>query len=160
VTSSNVQSHQVSFRAFLFQPETISQEQREAFISKLEKNDRERILENLMLVLEKHEALQKSEIQGRLFAGYVRGELDQREYFDLTHATSMINVESLPDLAKFYAGEISVDASTSSLFYSFGFLRLLELDNSKLGAFGGGSTEFQKTELGQKYVRLALARRV
>lgn len=70
----------------------------------------------------------------------------------------MINVESLPDLAKFYAGEISVDASTSSLFYSFGFLRLLELDNSKLGAFGGGSTEFQKTELGQKYVRLALAR--
>jgi hypothetical protein len=142
--------------AFLFQLETISPEQREAFLSKLETKERHRIFETLMLVLDKHDRVEKSEIEGRLFRAFVQGELDQREFWDLTHATSMINVESLPELAKFYAGEISVDASTSSLFYSFGFLRLLELDNSHLGDFGGGSVEFQKTELGQKYVRLAL----
>lgn len=137
---------------FLLQLQTISQEEREEFLSKLNSDDRERILGNLMLVLQRHETLQKSEIQGRLFAALIKGELKKQEYLLLTHATSMVNPQALPDLAKFYAGQLDVDPATTSLLYSFGFLQLVELDNSALGTYGGGQPAFQKTSLGQKYV--------
>jgi hypothetical protein len=49
---------------FLFQLREISPDDRQAFLAKLDGEDRERIVDSLILVLERHEALQKSEIQG------------------------------------------------------------------------------------------------
>lgn len=138
---------------FLSQLDGISPEDRENFLSKLEGQDRERIVGNLLLVLEKHESFLKSEIQGRLLGALIKGELEKHEYLLLTHATSMINVQSLPDLTKFYGGQLDPSQATS-LLYGFGFLELVAVDNSSIGTYGGGGPKFQETALGRKYVGL------
>jgi hypothetical protein len=107
---------------FLSQLDGISQKDREDFLTRIEGEDRERIIGNLLLVLEKHEAFLKSEIQGMLFGALIKGELERDEYLDLTHATSMINLQSLPKLTKFYAGQLDPSQATS-LLYGLGFLR-------------------------------------
>ena len=139
---------------FLSQLSEIDPEERQKFLANLESDDRERVVENLMLVLQKHEALQKSEIQGRLFAALIKGDLNRQEYYRLTHATSTINAQTFPDLAGFYSGKLAVGELSIGLLYSFAFLELVALDNSKLGTFGGGQPEFHKTELGARYVDL------
>jgi hypothetical protein len=89
-----------------------------------------------------------------MFAALIRGELSHREYLQLTHATSTINIDSLRDLVSFYGDRLTVDKAGMSLLYSFAFVQLVEVDQSNIGAFGGGDVSFRKIELGQKYVDL------
>lgn len=137
---------------FLTQLQDVDLQQREAFLARLEGSEREEIIENLLLVLEKHETLRKSDIQGRLFAAWIRDKLSQREYLDLTHATSMINVESLEDLMAIYAGTHADDPENAQLIYSFAVLQLVGIDNSALGGYGGGEIMVRKVPLGEKYI--------
>jgi hypothetical protein len=137
---------------FLSPVQTIDAKKREAFLAQLEGEDRQRILGNLLLVLDRHDAFSKSEIQGKLFAARIRGQLTTREYLDLTHATSSMNVDSLGDLKSFYADQLSMDPENAQLFYSFAILQLVGLDNSSLGQYGGGGIEARKVSLGQKFV--------
>jgi hypothetical protein len=65
----------------------------------------------------------------------------------------MINLQSLPKLTKFYAGQLDPSQATS-LLYGLGFLDLVEVDNSSIGTYDGGPPNFLKTPLGQKYVDL------
>jgi hypothetical protein len=137
---------------FLSQLQDVKAEEREAFLRKLEGPDRERIIGELVLVLERHETLRKSEIQGKLFAGLIKGELTNREYFDLTHATLAVNVQSLDALRKFYEGQTRWDVASAEAPYSFAFLQLVGIDNSALGTYGGGKPEVTQVHLGQKFV--------
>jgi len=139
---------------FLFQLKDISAQKRRAFLGRLEGDERERIVDSLILVLERHEVLRKSEIQGRLFAALIREELSKAEYLTLTHATTTIDVESLPALHSFYSGTAEDSQKSTALLYGYGFLQLLDIDNSKIGAFGGGTPEFVQNELGKKYVAI------
>jgi hypothetical protein len=140
---------------FLFQLREISPDDRQAFLAKLEGDDRERIVGSLILVLERHEVLRKSEIQGRLFAALIREDLTKAEYLTLTHATTTIDVDSLPVLRSFYGGVPGDAPPSTALLYGYGFLQLLDVDNSSLGTFGGGQPKFVQNELGEKYISIA-----
>ena len=139
---------------FLFQLKEISPEDRQAFLSKLEGDERERRVDSLILVLERHEVLSKSEIQGRLFAPLIREDLSKVEYLTLTHATTTIDVDSLPTLRSFYSGAGEDLQPSTALLYGYGFLQLLEIDNSQIGAYGGGAPKFVQNELGKKDIAI------
>jgi hypothetical protein len=99
-----------------------------------------------------HEVLRKSEIQGRLFAALIREELNKAEYLTLTHATTTIDVDSLPELRSFYGG---VTVPSTALLYAYGLLQLVEIDNSSVGTYGGGGPKFVQNNLGKKYIAIA-----
>jgi hypothetical protein len=139
---------------FLSQLQSVDAEEREEFLARLEGSDRERIVGDLVLVLDRHEAQRKSEIQGRLFAALIRGGLTTREYLDLTHAVSSVNVDSLVDLKNFYDDAFQFDDQNAQLAYSFAVLQLLGIDNSMIGTYGGGSPQPAKLLLGEKFVGL------
>jgi len=121
---------------FLFQLREISPNDRQAFLAKLEGDERERIVDSLILVLDRHEVLRKSEIQGRLFAALIQEDLSKAEYLTLTHATTTIDVDSLPVLRNFYGGVAGDARPSTALLYGYGFLQLLEIDNSSVGTYG------------------------
>lgn len=138
---------------FLTQLQSIDAAERAAFLGKLDGKDRERIIGELLLVLERHETLRKSEIQGKLFAALVREQLTNREYLDLTHTTGAVNVEALDELIRFYTGNLAwANANNAQAAYSFAFLQLVGIDNSQIGAYGGGSPEVTMIPLGKKYI--------
>jgi hypothetical protein len=95
---------------FLQELSTLDQKQREDFLRDLDGDDRKRILDPLLLVLDHHDHEHKSEIEAKLLKAHVRGQLTAREYLDLRHATSAINIEAIRDLRRFYAGELSWQA--------------------------------------------------
>ena len=142
---------------FLTQLQTIEPHKREAFLRRLEGGDRERIIGDLLLVLERHDTLRKSEIQGKLFAALIREQLTKREYLDLTHATSAVNVDALPELRTFYADALEWDVASAQVAYSFAFLQLVGVDNSKVGAYGGGGPAITKVPLGQKFIDIVFS---
>lgn len=143
---------------FLTQLQSISIEQRKRFIRDLESNKKKDIIENLMLVIEKHDDYKKSELQGKIFKVYVLGDISHQEYESLTYATSMMNLQSLERLVNFYKNikpGYSPEMSAELLYY-FAFLQLITVDNSSIGTWGGGGPQFKHNELGKKYVEILI----
>lgn len=138
---------------FLFQLKTTTVKERKRFLDSLESGKRKEILSNLILVLDKHEVLLKSELQGRLFAAYIKGNLDDFEYTSLTYAVSMMNVVTLELLVKFYTLETS-SSTQADLLQNFVFLQLIRLDNSQVGLMNGGPPEYKRNRLGMLLVEI------
>lgn len=145
---------------FLTQLESISQEERKKFMNELEEGKRNQIIENLMLVIEKHDHYKKSEIQGKIFKAYIKGGVNENEYNSLTYATSSINTYNLEKLINYYKkvspGRTDPGMKTEELYY-FSFLQLLSIDNSRLGTYDSGEPAFNKNALGSKYIQILLS---
>jgi hypothetical protein len=141
---------------FLTELSSISSEDRQKFLSEIDSKKRSEIYENLFLVLEKHDSYRKSQIQGKLFRAHIKGEVNENEYESLTYVTSLIDVSRINRLIGFY--EDNLEGHENKLnteeFYSFGFLRLIHIDNSEMGTFNGGGPVFRKNDLGTKFTTI------
>jgi hypothetical protein len=141
---------------FLRELRNTTAEEREAFLADLDYGPRrKRMLDDLLLILDRHDAQRKTQIQGRIVRAWIKGELNDGEYLDLTHATSTMNVNAVDDLRRFYADDLEVDDTNVQLIYSWAFLQLVGIDNSKVGSYGGGKPATVKVPLGEKLVSLA-----
>lgn len=141
---------------FLTQIGSVSKKERADFLDRLNNQEKNEIIENLMLVLEKFDNYEKAEIQGKLFAAFIRGTINKQEYESLTYATSMINTKNLERLINFY-NNVQPGASpqmNTELLYNFSFLQLITVDNSSIGTWGGGGIGFNQNSLGRKFVNI------
>ncbi len=138
---------------FLFQLENTTLKEREEFLGKLEGSKREELLSNLILILDKHDHLHKSELQGKLFSTYIKGVLNYDEYMALTYSLNMMDVKALPALVSFYVGETSHTLKPETI-YNFIFLQLIRIDNSLIGTFGGGGPTYERNRLGMLMVEI------
>ncbi len=138
---------------FLHQIEDIPYQQRREFVEDLKSKKKEEIIENLLLVLEKHDHYKKSEIMGKLFRAFILKEITEYDFLQLTHSVSNMNINTLPMLVKFYTveGEYGM---TPELIYSFISLLLIRIDNSLIGTFGGGGPTYEKNRLGMLLVEI------
>ncbi|MBL7159829.1 hypothetical protein ISS85_05095 [Candidatus Microgenomates bacterium] len=136
---------------FLFQLKGTTLKEREKFLQKLGSSKRKEILSNLILVLDKHEQLRKSEIQGKLFAAYIKEKMNYMDYMTLTYVVNMMDINTLEALVKFYTIKSSASLKPE-LIYNFIFLQLIRIDNSKIGTLGGGGPEYKRNRLGMLLV--------
>lgn len=81
-------------------------QERKAFIKKLEseKGFRERVQENLLLMLHRLDNMQKPDMLGKIFRAYLMGQIDFDVYQKLCTAVDRIKIQSIPHLIEFYRG--------------------------------------------------------
>jgi len=139
---------------FLYQLKDTSLDERKKFLEELGSEKRKNILENLMLILEKHDNYQKSELQGKLLSAYIKGEITVYDYDKLTYAVSLLDSNFLFLLKDFYLSETNI-LLTPEQIYNFIFLQLIKIDNSKIGLWGGGGPEYKKNRLGLILVEIS-----
>jgi hypothetical protein len=121
---------------------TVSLAEREAFLEKLDGDDRERIIDELLLVLDRHDSVRKSEIQAKLLKARIRERLTTREYLDLTHAVSTLNVDSLDAIRSWYRGEFAWGYEAAERWYAFVVVGLM-----------GGQQQWREAELAARRPR-------
>lgn len=148
---------------FIYELDKTSQKDRDEFIKEMESKKRKRIIEDLMLVLEKHDNYKKSLIQGKLFKALLEKKLTQEEYFKLTYATSMIDIESIKYLFHFYDHGILSEyrpyfVNQTRKYYLI-FLQLIDIDASKAGHIDmitnkQEEIKYDQNELGRKYIEI------
>ena len=144
---------------FLFEIRSISTEERELFLARLDGNKRQEIIDQLAIVLDKHDHLMKSEIQGRLFTGMIKGYLNQNDYLSLTHSVDQIDVTLLETLKMFYISDSHHVLSAGDI-YSLASLRLVGIDNSEIGLVGGGGPIYRRNRLGIMLVAIGLRTKI
>lgn len=91
---------------FLQNLREIPLQERKEFIKKLEgeKGFRERVQENLFLLLHRLDDMQKPDMLGKIFKAYLKEQIDFDVYQKLCTAVDRIKIQSIPHLVEFYRG--------------------------------------------------------
>jgi hypothetical protein len=144
---------------FLFELADVSAKEKEELLAKLDSPKKQEITDQLLIVLDKHDRLIKSTIQGRLFKGMIRGYLSKKDYFSLTHIVSSIDTESFDPLATFYKAE-GIGAFPHNDIYSLASHKLITIDNSHIGLVGGGGPQYKRNRLGIMLVIVGLKTKI
>lgn len=139
---------------FLYQLGRTTVEERQKFLKSLDGNKKKEILSNLILVLDKHDHIRKADLQGKLFGAYIRGELSYQEYAELTYSLNMLDISTLASLIDFYTKD-PVPTLPPEHIYNFIFLKLIRVDNSLIGTWGGGGPVNKRNRLGMLFVEVS-----
>lgn len=87
---------------FLTSVDSVSQEDREKFVSDLESSDPDtlkKIGQDILFAIEDVDSVEKSEMLGRLYVNLILGNVDSYLFTDLCHALKLVNLSCLPTLA-------------------------------------------------------------
>lgn len=130
--------------------------ERDAFVRNLEtKQERQRVGETLVLLLDRLDDMDKPDMLARLFAAHVSGKYDFTMFRKLATALDRLSLPALPELRRFYGPE------SEGLTFITGGDQLTELAAAGLIAFQfhptsygmtGGS--FVETELGRLFLKV------
>jgi hypothetical protein len=147
--------------------ETFSDEQREAFARRMDEDpeDRKRVTDSLLLLLDQLDDIEKAVLLARAFTAFVRGDLRSFHYFQ--RYAEIIKAANVTHLHNFYqTTEEDGDLENPRNFPSEQGLPLLSLGLVELGEpnshFGRkptprrGFTWFVITEFGAKFIRTVI----
>jgi len=111
---------------------------REQFVARCaEPNERRRLGETLILLLDRLDDMQKPEALGKLFAAYVRGRYDAEMFLNLSLALDRTPLSSLKELKAFYESQGPRSIHGGEHLSQFAFAGLLNIEFVRTGPTGG-----------------------
>jgi hypothetical protein len=135
-------------------------EDRERFLAQHENPvDRQHLGETLMLLLDRHDDMEKPDPLARLFAGYMRGEYDLETFRRLAGALDRLPLSAIPELQAFYdepehyvSGQpVPRPGRYHSQFIASG---LADIAFMRTGPTGGPGGYYAKNELGKLFLKV------
>lgn len=131
---------------FLSALRDIPQEKREQFREKLaaEPEFQARIGENLILLLDRHEHLQKSLILGLVFGAHIDERISYEQFQRLASSIDKAYIGDLEHLADLYATIPNMDDASAQSLYSAGLVR----------AEGYSEMQYLRNDLGATLIKI------
>jgi hypothetical protein len=135
-------------------------EEREQFVKDYQKPEEKRRLgETLVLLLDRFDDMDKPEALSRLFGAYVRGQYDLETFRRLAAALDQIPLSAIGPLERFYQEPEYQPANYPpprpgpyhSQFVAAG---LINIEFSRTGPTGGPGGRYTKNELGELFLRI------
>lgn len=150
---------------FLSRLGEVPPEAREQFVEEhTSPSDRRRLGETIMLLLDRHDDMEKPDPLARLFAGYMRGEYDLETFRRLAGALDRLPLSAIPELKKFYDEQEHYGGGASSYVprpgpYHSQFVAsgLVDITFVKTGPTGGPGGYYSKNELGKLFLRMLVS---
>jgi hypothetical protein len=148
---------------FLIAASEISAEEKENFTIKInqDKNYRQKVGENLLLLIDRHERIEKSLLLGRLFAAHIKNELSHEQFMRLSTALDRSVIEDLEVLNKRRANYFMVPKITREGLYRSGLMDMRievpEMD-PRLAGKGlntKGKYDYEMNDLGKAFIKYA-----
>jgi len=160
-TLSAIYSTSVSIRNYLFMKKIIrflseitdiAEQERKKFVRQLDKDKefKRKVGENVILLLERLDDMDKLEIVGKLFKAYILGRIQFTNFQRLASAVERIYLPDLSELKKHYSHESTDDLVSQRLAVN----GLLSFSVDVM--YGGGKMSYSINELGKLLVEICL----
>jgi hypothetical protein len=106
---------------FLQATSAVSDRDREKFLEKLTVDPEfsRKIGENLILLLDRHDNMDKAQILGKVFSGYLCGEIDYDAFLKIAAAIDQAFIADLKNLNKYYEKLQSYDSKAGKPFAEY-----------------------------------------
>lgn len=109
--------------------------------------------ENLLLVLERLDDVQKPRLLARFFAAYVREQIDLATFSRLAQALERFNLGLLPQLRWFYTREGQAVETPEEIEHELSLAGLVTVGLAGSGTYGGGAS-YRKSSLGELFLKV------
>jgi hypothetical protein len=147
---------------FLQGTQATTAEERTAFAERMEADPeyQRKVGEDLLLLLDRHESVDKSEFLGRVFAAFVRNEISDEEFRRYAFIIDRLFLRDLTNLAQHYNRVAEYEASRKrgdkGLFVQFLDEKTTQalFGNGLLDSDGYVETRYHRNGLGEKLIRL------
>ncbi|HLP11159.1 MAG TPA: hypothetical protein VK177_04445 [Flavobacteriales bacterium] len=131
---------------FLFELKDIAEGERLKFIAEKDaKNELGRIGENVLFLLGQTDQIEKSSVIGKIFRGFVLGEIDFDTYQRISIGINKVYYKDLTHLKNYRDNMLDPDIKTSLL--NAGFLAIIKVYNINFG--GEGNVRYRSTKIGE-----------
>ena len=149
---------------FLLSLQTVPQAERQAFHDSLNtREERRKVGEGLLLLLDRLDDMEKPELVARLFRALMRGTIDRKTFQLMASAVDRLFMPHLDTLVSFYSSD-SVDSSDGpadrDVYQTLAFAGLVRVDargdgGGLIGAeFAGATIHYEGNQLGERFVRI------
>lgn len=137
----------------------IPEEIRYEFAQKIRNNSeyREKVGDNLWLIIDKFEHMNKAVMLGKLFRAFIESEIDNEKYGRLASAVQRLNMHDIPFLKEIYRStskkRVNYGPNDSEMqgLSSIGLVKMVPD-----GSLAGDGFYFEKNKLGELFVKIAL----
>lgn len=141
----------------------VSADEKREFTEKIENdvNHRQKVGENLLLLIDRHERIEKSLLLGRLFAAYMKNELSNEGFMRLSAALDKAIIEDLEELNKCRPHYFMLPKQAEEGLYRCGMMNIkIEVPelNPRLAGNGlkmKGEYDYEFNELGKVFIKYA-----
>ncbi len=106
---------------FLHGTAIVSEQEREKFKNDISNDQKfsQKVGESLVLLLDRHEDFEKSLILGKIFAGYMKGEIDYITFSKIANIIDRAFIDDLKNLEKYYSKLNEYEPSCGKPFFTF-----------------------------------------
>ncbi|MBE9197903.1 MULTISPECIES: hypothetical protein [unclassified Nodularia (in: cyanobacteria)] len=106
---------------FLYGTSRVPEQEREKFQNKMESDSifSQKVGESLVLLLDRHEDFEKSLILGKIFAGYMKGAIDDVTFSKLANIIDRAFISDLKNLENYYSKLSEYEPSCGKPFSNF-----------------------------------------
>lgn len=142
---------------FLYQLKDVSKVKRESFANKIREDEeyRQKVGENLLLVIEKLSHYYKADMLGRIYRAHLEGSIGINILEKLVSSVEKVNIHDLSDLKEIYIGKKRKGTLSDETLQALAIAGLFKMRFAS-GLFGGGGGEFEKCQIGDIFVKIVL----
>jgi len=140
---------------FLVELKAVSVKERATLLRKYPDGSEEQrdLGENLLLALERLDAVQKPALLARFFAAHVREQVDYATFSRLAQALDRFNLSLIPQLRWFYTREGAMMELTEDIQHELSLAGLLTVGLEGSGSIGGGAG-YHYSPIGKLFLEL------
>lgn len=131
----------------------VPMQERQDLISRLGDSEKERTKagENLLLIIDRLDNINKPEILGRMFRDYLLGIINKTNFMLLAKSLELFNLELIANLKSYYNGLHSEELTSNDVLQSLATCGLVGMYFGS-GTINGGGGGYRKNELGALFV--------
>lgn len=149
---------------FLVVLQEVPIDERSNFCSSLKDADeRQRVGEALLLMLDRLDDMEKPDLLARCFGAFVQGFIDRTTFQQLSAAVDRLLMVHLQDLCRFYRsskGDLQTSPLSLDVLQALSFTGLIRIEATGDGGgmvgpqFAGATIHYERNALGEKFVEI------
>jgi hypothetical protein len=127
--------------------------ERQELINKLgsDENERAKAGENILLIIDRLDNVNKPEILGYMFRDYLIGKISKTNFMLLTKSLELFNLELTANIKSYYEGPYNKELSSNDALQSLATSGLVGMYFGS-GAINSGGGGYRKNELGAVFI--------
>lgn len=138
---------------FLQNINNISKVERKKFIENINSKERTKIGEQIILLLDRHETIEKSKILALIFKSYIVNKVTKDEFDQLCDSIDRLFIQDLDKLFNFTTQDYSTQKDLQRLYFS-GLLDLNLKNSTSSFNFDKSTASYELSDLGKKLLNI------
>jgi len=136
---------------FLKNTNDVSLDERIKFVKKIDSREKAKIGEQILLLLDRHETIEKSKMLAQIFKSHIEGKISKIDFDRISYSIDRLFLPDLERLIKFTSQDYSPQEELQRLYFS-GLIVINYKDRNRSFNFDFSVADYSLSDIGKKFL--------